>query len=139
MNSIHFSTRKGAPEKSIVHCFDAAPFTSEAPTSQQVVDEYLNVFRNVSKVVFAAVQSEVDSACQHWDIQAPTEGSFTGVLDPNMQLQNPVLILGNEVSSSQEGSEVDCRLTKSAGGPTFASLSSSSFGGIVGEERATSL
>lgn len=80
-------------ERPAVSCNDAPPFSP--PSAEAVVDEYLDVYHNVSKFVFSVLTTEPDSGCQFWPVK-PVE-RFTGPW--NQTLRNPILLVSNTVST----------------------------------------
>ena len=81
--------------RSAVSCNDNHPF--DAPDPDVVVDELLDVFNTVSKLVFSVVTSEPDAGCQNWPVTPPER--FQGPW--NHTLRNPILVLSNTVSSPE--------------------------------------
>ncbi|KAI0343760.1 hypothetical protein BDW22DRAFT_1428303 [Trametopsis cervina] len=75
--------------RSAVSCNDNAPF--EAPTAETVVDEWLDVYKDVSRAVFSVVTTEPDAGCQYWPVTPPER--FQGPW--NHTLRNPILIFSN--------------------------------------------
>lgn len=82
--------------RSAVSCNDNAPF--EAPTAETVVDEWLDVYKEVSRAVFSVVTTEPDAGCQYWPVTPPER--FQGPW--NHTLRNPILIFSNTVSSNMK-------------------------------------
>ncbi|CAL1710000.1 unnamed protein product [Somion occarium] len=76
-------------ERPAVSCNDAPRFTP--PSAEEVVDEYLHVYHNVSRFIFSTITTEPDSGCQFWPV-TPAE-RYTGPW--NHTLNNPILILSN--------------------------------------------
>lgn len=78
-------------ERSAVSCNDNLPFSPPAP--EEVVDEVLDVFYNVSRLVFSVITTEPDAGCQYWPVTPPER--FQGPW--NNTLRNPVLVISNTV------------------------------------------
>lgn len=78
-------------ERSAVMCNDGPRFAP--PTIEELVDEHVDVFLNVSKLAFAALSTEEDPGCQYWPV-TPSE-RFAGPW--NHTLGNPVLVISNTV------------------------------------------
>lgn len=91
INGLDFSSWYYELEGSIMHCNDVAPIVY--PSAEGLVDEHLDMFYDVSKFVFAAMTSELDSACQYWDLSSVDR--FSGPW--NHSLSNPILITANMV------------------------------------------
>lgn len=79
-------------ERSAVTCNDVQPFS--APSTEQIVDEYLFDYYNVTRFIFGILTSEPDAGCQYWPFTPPER--FNGPWDH--VLNNPILILSSEVS-----------------------------------------
>ncbi|THH28990.1 hypothetical protein EUX98_g5196 [Antrodiella citrinella] len=76
--------------RTAVACNDQPLF--KAPTIEEMVDERLYVYQNVSRFAFAAENVEyVDFGCQYWPAMPPEK--FQGPW--NHTLQNPILVLSN--------------------------------------------
>ncbi|KAF7790649.1 hypothetical protein EIP86_001605 [Pleurotus ostreatoroseus] len=78
-------------ERSAVSCNDNRPFTPPAP--ETVIDEALDVFQEVSRLVFSVFTTEPDGGCQYWPVTPPER--FEGPW--NHTLRNPILIVSNTV------------------------------------------
>ncbi|KAK7682659.1 hypothetical protein QCA50_014042 [Cerrena zonata] len=76
-------------ERPAVSCSDAPPFIP--PSAEDVVNEYLDVYHNVSNFVFSVLTTEPDSGCQFWPVK-PIE-RFVGPW--NHTLRNPILLVSN--------------------------------------------
>lgn len=79
-------------ERSSVTCNDLPKFAPLSP--EEVTDELLRVYRNVTQFVFSVVTLEADAGCQYWPVTPPER--FTGPW--NNTLRNPILILSSTVS-----------------------------------------
>lgn len=79
-------------QRSAVSCNDNRPFTP--PSAEEVIDEALDVFYNVSRLVFGAFTTEPDAGCQYWPVTPPER--FEGPW--NKTLRNPILVVSNTVS-----------------------------------------
>ena len=73
-------------QRSAVSCNDNRPFSPPSP--EEVIDEALDVFHNVSRLVFATITTEPDAGCQYWPVTPPER--FLGPW--NHTLRNPILI-----------------------------------------------
>ena len=94
-SAIHDATqadRYSDLERSAVSCNDNRPFAPPSP--EEVVDELLYVYQNVSRFVFSTVTTEPDAGCQYWPVTPPER--FQGPW--NNTLRNPILVLSNTVS-----------------------------------------
>ena len=78
-------------ERSAVSCNDNRPFAPPSP--EEVVDELLYVYQNVSRFVFSTVTTEPDAGCQYWPVTPPER--FQGPW--NNALRNPILVMSNTV------------------------------------------
>ncbi|KAH8102225.1 TAP-like protein-domain-containing protein [Cristinia sonorae] len=98
-------------ERNSVTCNDVPKFAP--PSAEEVTDELLNVYQNVSRFVFSVVTSEPDSGCQYWPVTPPER--FTGPW--NNTLRNPMLILSSTadpVTPMASALKVQARLGDSA-------------------------
>ncbi|THG99485.1 hypothetical protein EW026_g2874 [Hermanssonia centrifuga] len=71
--------------RSAVSCNDNEPFAP--PTHEAIIDETLDVFEDVSRLVFATITTEPDAGCQYWPVTPPER--FEGPW--NHTLRNPML------------------------------------------------
>ncbi|THH28991.1 hypothetical protein EUX98_g5194 [Antrodiella citrinella] len=78
-------------ERSAVSCNDNPPFALANVRPEDVVDELLYVYQNVSHFVFNVVTAEPDAGCQFWPVTPPER--FQGPW--NNTLSNPILVLSN--------------------------------------------
>lgn len=78
-------------ERSAVTCNDVQPFAP--PSEEEIVDEYLFDYVNVTRFIFGILTSEPDAGCQYWPFTPPER--FNGPWDH--ALKNPILILSSEV------------------------------------------
>ncbi|KAH8108143.1 TAP-like protein-domain-containing protein [Cristinia sonorae] len=76
-------------ERSAVTCNDNPTFAP--PTAEDVVDELLYVYQNVSRFAFAVVTTEPDAGCEYWPVTPPER--FEGPW--NHTLSNTILVLSN--------------------------------------------
>jgi len=76
-------------ERSGVSCNDN-PSLPRA-SAEDVVDELLYVYQNVSRFVFSVVTTEPDAGCEYWPVTPPER--FQGPW--NHTLRNPILVLSN--------------------------------------------
>ncbi|KAI0701848.1 TAP-like protein-domain-containing protein [Cytidiella melzeri] len=76
-------------QRSAVSCNDNAPF--EMPPVEDIVDELLEVYHNVTRAVFSVVTTEPDAGCQNWPVSPPER--FQGPW--NHTLRNPILVFSN--------------------------------------------
>lgn len=90
LNSLIYFVRD--MERSAVSCNDHIPFT--APSVEEVIDEWLYVYENVSRFAFSVVTMEPDGGCQYWPVTPPER--FNGPW--NHTLKNPMLVLSARVS-----------------------------------------
>lgn len=81
-------------ERSGASCNDGPPFTP--PSVEDIVNENLYVFENVSRFVFSAITTEPDAGCQYWPVTPPER--FVGPW--NHTLSNPILVISNTVRPS---------------------------------------
>lgn len=81
----------GDMARQAVSCNDNAPF--KVPPAEEVVDAFLDVFHNVSRLGLAVVTTEPDAGCQYWPVTPPER--FQGPW--NHTLSSPILILSNSV------------------------------------------
>ncbi len=86
-----FGFHSGDLERSAVSCNDNRPFAPPAP--EAVIDEALDVFQEVSRLVFSVFTTEPDGGCQYWPVTPPER--FEGPW--NHTLRNPMLIVSNTV------------------------------------------
>ena len=91
LNNIQQSGSTVDLERSAVTCNDANPFLP--PSIEELVDEYLFDYYNVSRFIFGILTSEPDAGCQYWPFTPPER--FEGPWDH--VLRNPILILSSEV------------------------------------------
>ncbi|KAK7682661.1 hypothetical protein QCA50_014044 [Cerrena zonata] len=77
-------------ERPAVTCNDVQPFSP--PSTEQIVDEYLFDYYNVTRFIFGILTSEPDAGCQYWPFTPPER--FNGPWDH--VLNNPILILSSE-------------------------------------------
>ncbi len=77
--------------RSAVSCNDNEPFAP--PTHEAIIDETLDVFEDVSRLVFATITTEPDAGCQYWPVTPPER--FEGPW--NHTLRNPMLVISNTV------------------------------------------
>lgn len=82
-------------ERSVFACNDKR--WVPAPNVDEVVEEVLETYHNVSHFVLDTMVSRPDSGCQYW-LDRPVE-RFEGPW--NHTLRNPILILGNTVRISE--------------------------------------
>jgi len=89
----HYGQRSPMPDlslqQSIVTCNDIPPM--EPPTAEEVLNEYLSVYKDVSPLVLSATISEPDPGCEYWS-SAPKERSLGAW---NHTLRNPVLVISH--------------------------------------------
>ncbi|KAI0079989.1 hypothetical protein K474DRAFT_1591034 [Panus rudis PR-1116 ss-1] len=78
-----------ALQRTAVSCNDAPPF--DPPASEEIVEEFLDVYQNVSHFVIPVVTDEPDSGCQYWPVSPPER--FIGPW--NHTLRNPMLVISN--------------------------------------------
>ncbi|TCD60113.1 hypothetical protein EIP91_010701 [Steccherinum ochraceum] len=76
-------------ERSAVSCNDNPRFPP--PSAEEVVDELLDVYQNVTRFVFSTVTTEPDAGCEYWPVTPPER--FSGPW--NHTLNNPILVLSN--------------------------------------------
>ncbi|KAK7682660.1 hypothetical protein QCA50_014043 [Cerrena zonata] len=89
-------------ERIAITCNDVKPFPS--PSTEEIVDGYLNVYHKVSRFVFGVVTSEPDAGCQYWPYTPPER--FDGPW--NHTLRNPMLIISSTADPvTPAGKQVD--------------------------------
>jgi len=91
INGFDFRSWHFDMERSGAMCNDGPQFAPS--TAEDIVDEYLDVFQNVSRFAFAAIASEQDPGCQYWPV-VPRE-RFVGPW--NHSLSNPILVISNTI------------------------------------------
>lgn len=84
---------KNTLPRSAVSCNDNIP-QQTAPTAEEVVDEFLNTLKHVTRFGVAIVMTEPDAGCQFWPVTPPER--FNGPW--NHTLSYPILIHSNLVS-----------------------------------------
>lgn len=78
-------------ERPAVSCNDNMPF--KAPSAEEIIDEWLDVYENVTRFVFSTVITEPDSGCIYWPVTPPER--FNGPW--NHTLKNQILVMSSLV------------------------------------------
>ena len=94
LNSINYKPLRDL-ERSAVSCNDNVPSSfRKPPPVEEIIDEWLYDYQNVSRFVFSVVTMEPDSGCHYWPVDPPER--YSGPW--NHTLRNPMLVMSSRVS-----------------------------------------
>ena len=84
-------------ERPAISCPDNVPSAfAPPPSAEEIIDEWLYVYENVTRFAFSVVATEQDSGCHFWPADPPER--FNGPW--NHTLRNPILVMSARVSTA---------------------------------------
>ena len=67
--------------------------SQQRPSAEAIIDEWLDVYENVTRFAFSVVATEQDGGCHYWPARPPER--FSGPW--NRTLRNPMLVMSARV------------------------------------------